>query len=296
MPQSWQPSASLSNLRQRARVLRQIREFMFTRDVLELPTSALAKFGVTDPAVESIPVPTYGYLQSSPEYQLKRALAAGAPSCYSMAPAFRHGEAGRLHNPEFLLLEWYRLGWSEQELMREVAELVAGVLGPAPVQTQSYAELLGHDPVPLGNDAATLAAYADEDLQIVECIERLTAAGVNRLFVTDYPVRQAALAQVRSDTPAVAARFEFVVHGVELANGYLELLDATELRSRFERDQAQRATLGLNPMAYDERLLDAMAAGLPACAGVALGVDRLVMLACGTDQLREVIPFPVDLA
>lgn len=283
-PAAWQPAAALQGLHGRAQVLRQIREFFFAREVLEVQTAALASTSVTEPNIDSIPVPGYGYLQTSPEYQMKRLLAAGAPSIYQLGPAFRHGEAGRLHNPEFTLLEWYRLGFDEVQLMAEVAQLVDAVLGPGEFHTLTYTELLAVEPGSLDAD--------QEDLLLLQRLDELLEQGRRRVFITHYPANQAALARLHIQDPNFAARFELVVDGVELANGYHELADAQELRARFERDQAQRQAQGKAPMDIDELLLASLAAGLPNCAGVALGVDRLVMQALAASSVHAGMAFP----
>lgn len=283
-PAAWQPAAHLQGLQRRAQVLRQIREFFYARQVLEVQTAALATRSVTEPNIDSIAVADYGFLQTSPEYQMKRLLAAGAPSIYQLGPAFRDGEAGRLHNPEFTLLEWYRLGFDEVQLMAEVAELVDAVLGVGEFSYLTYAELLAVEPGSLDSD--------QEDLLLLQRLDELLEQGQRRVFVTHYPASQAALAQLHSTDSRVAARFELVVDGVELANGYHELTDAKELRQRFERDQALRHSKGKAEMAIDEQLLAAMEAGLPNCAGVALGVDRLVMQALGATSVQAGMAFP----
>lgn len=278
----WEPSCSLDALTARGELLQSIRQFFAAREVLEVQTATLASHTVTDIAIESLRVADTAFLQTSPEYQLKRLLVAGAPSIYQMGPVFRAGEAGRLHNPEFTLLEWYRLGFDEVMLMAEVVELVDLVLGPQPVRVLTYRELVG-----------TVEGNADVlDLACADALAKLPG----RVFVTEYPAEQAALARLNSANPAVAARFELVVDGVEIANGYHELGDAAELRGRFVDDCTRRKQAGLFCPEVDERFLGAMEAGLPDCAGVALGVDRLLMLQMGALNLAEVMPFPVDIA
>ncbi len=279
----WQPSCSLDALSARAELLRTLREFFAAREVLEVQTATLASHTVTDINIESLRVQDDSFLQTSPEYQLKRLLAAGAPSIYQLGPVFRAGEAGRLHNPEFTLLEWYRLGFDDVMLMAEVAELVDLVLGPQPVRLLRYRELVG-----------TLTG--DRDVLDLACADALARLGPGRVFVTEYPAQQAALARLNSANPEVAARFELVVDGVEIANGYHELGDVAELRRRFLDDCAERTSAGLFCPELDERFLAAMEAGLPDCAGVALGVDRLLMLKMRASSLAEVMPFPVGVA
>ena len=270
-------------LRLRAQTLGAIRAFFAARDVVEVQTPVLAPATVTDPDVESIAVPGYGFLQTSPEYQMKRLLSAGAPSIYQLGPVFRHEERGRLHNPEFTMLEWYRLGFDDQQLMQEVAELVALVLGPGAVQTVTYHQLVG-DLWDRGN-----VQRSELDLRFAEACERLQPG---RFFVVDYPADQAALARLRPDNPSVAARFELVIDGVEVANGYWELLDPTEHERRFAADRTRRAALGRMDVEPDQSFLAALRSGLPNCAGVALGVDRLLMLAQNADRLDEVLQRP----
>lgn len=274
----WQPLASVTQLQQRALLLSSARAFFAERNVLEVQTPVLAEHTVTEPDVQSIEVPGFGYLQTSPEYHIKRLLAAGAPSCYQLGPAFRFGEQGRLHNPEFTMLEWYRLDFDHSLLMYEVAELVDRLLGAKPYQHVSYTDLVG----PLADRPR------DElDLAFAQACERLSGG---RFFITDYPADQAALARLNPDG-LTAARFELVVDGVELANGYWELMDPPEHRRRFAKDNEIRRQRALPQVAPDEVFLDAVEAGLPNCAGVALGFDRLVMLALGVKDLSQALAF-----
>lgn len=270
-------------LRLRAQTLGAIRAFFAARDVVEVQTPVLGPATVTDPDIESIAVPGYGFLQTSPEYQMKRLLSAGAPSIYQLGPVFRHEERGRLHNPEFTMLEWYRLGFDDQQLMQEVAELVAVVLGPGNVQTVTYQQLVGDL-----SDRGSVQR-SELDLRFAEACERLQPG---RFFVVDYPADQAALARLRPDNPSVAARFELVIDGVEIANGYWELLDPTEHERRFAADRVRRKSLGQMDVEPDQPFLAALRSGLPNCAGVALGIDRLLMLAQNADRLDEVLQRP----
>jgi lysyl-tRNA synthetase class 2 len=287
----WRPTCSGEALHARAELLHMVRAFFRERGVLEVQTATLAAATVTEPAVESIEVPGFGYLQTSPEYQLKRLLAAGAPSLYQLGPVYRAGESGRLHNPEFVMLEWYRLGFTDLELMAEVAELVDAVLGPSPVHPVSYQQVVQQAPADL--DSAALEPREALDLRFAAGLEML---GPGRYFVVDYPADQAALARLRPQDPRFAARFELVVDGVELANGYWELGDAAALEARFRHDLATRRSQGQPQPPLDRRFLDAMTAGLPPCAGVALGFDRLLMLRMGASRLSDVMPFPIDRA
>ena len=271
----WRPSARIEHLKQRAELLAQARAFFAERNVIEVQTPALAKHTVTEPDVQSIEVARYGYLQTSPEYQMKRLLAAGMPSCYQLGPAFRHGEQGRLHNPEFTMLEWYRLGFDHNQLMYEVADMVDVLLGPKPYQRLTYEDVVGKSK---GRSRDAL------DFAFAEACERLTPG---RFFITDYPADQAGLARINPDGQT-AARFELVIDGVEIANGYWELLDVEEHRQRFKTDSEIRQQRGLPAMAVDKAFIAALEHGLPACAGVAMGFDRLAMLGIGAKALSDV--------
>ena len=285
MSTSWRPGCDLPALAKRAELLAELRAFFAEREVLEVQTALLAEHTVTDLNIESMAVGGHGYLQTSPEYQLKRLLAAGMPSLYQIGPVFRAGEVGRLHNPEFTLVEWYRLGFDDQALMTEVAALLERLLGSGECRQITYAELVG---------AQAVAGLSREalDLRFSEAAEALQG----RWFITRYPADQAALARLCPDDPSVAARFELVVDGVELANGYWELTDPEEQRRRFAADVEDRRVRGLVEPTIDEKFIGALEAGLPDCAGVALGFDRLLMLALGAERLADVMPFPHGFA
>jgi lysyl-tRNA synthetase class 2 len=293
----WQPACSMAALRARSEMLRSVREFFYDRGVIEVQTPCISDATVTDAAIESFSVSGAGYLQTSPEYQLQRLLAAGAPSLFQLGPVFRAGEAGPVHNPEFTMLEWYRLGYSDTELMQELATLVDQILGPGVYKTMSYAEVteLGSDggDQPDSTSGGLRPDRAGLDLAYANGLERL---GSGRVFVVDYPADQAALARLRPDNRELAARFELSIDGVELANGYWELGDHRELRQRFEKDLAVRQRAGRALPEVDGRFLDAMQAGLPDCAGVALGIDRMLMAKLGAQSLAEVMPFPAQRA
>lgn len=312
----WRPGAPIHNLRARAKVLAQIRHFFAERNILEVETPVLSHCAVSDPFIDSLEV-SFGfqpgiederlYLQTSPEYAMKRLLAAGSGDIYSMAKVFRNGESGRRHNPEFTMLEWYRLGFDDRQLMAEVDALLRSVIPDLEVSYLSYAQLfeseLGFDPhtASLGQLQRICrehvdAPFVDDDrdtwlnLLMSHVLEpRLQGA----VFIHSYPASMAALAQVREDEQGrrVAARFELFVNGIELANGYHELTDAAEQARRLQADQQQRAALGLPQRPLELRLVQALETGLPDCAGVALGVDRLVMLALGTEGLDQVVSF-----
>lgn len=324
----WRPSADLSVLRLRAELLAQIRAFFAARGVLEVETPALSAVAITDPHLASFktcysgPGSQHGrplYLHTSPEFAMKRLLAAGSGCIYQIARVFRDGEAGSRHNPEFTLLEWYRVGFDHHRLMDEVAELVgillAGRLALAEPERLSYRQIFQHhlnlDPHRV--TVADLAACAETrnisiptgmppddpdpwlDLLLTHCVEPRLGSG-RLTFVHDYPASQAALARLRPDDPPVGERFELYINGIELANGFHELGDAVEQRHRFAQENAARRAVGLPIMPVDEHLLAALEFGLPDCAGVALGFDRLVMLATRKTSLAEVLAFPLDRA
>jgi elongation factor P--(R)-beta-lysine ligase len=320
----WRPAASLDALRLRADLLARTRAFFAARGVLEVETPLLAAAAVTDVHLASLSTRYAGaagggrplYLQTSPEYAMKRLLAAGAGAIFQFAKAFRDGEAGSRHNPEFTLLEWYRPGFDHHALMDEVDALLATLLGTPPAERLSYRALfarhLGVDPLTascpdLDRAAAERGLLAppfapdDRDGRLDLLLSHLVEPRLPRdrpTFVFDYPASQAALARLRTDADGVvvAERFEAFAGGLELANGFHELTDAAEQRRRFAGDLARRRALGLPAVPLDERLLAALAAGLPDCAGVALGFDRLVMLAAGASSIQEVLAFPIDRA
>lgn len=315
MTVDWRPTAPLANLYTRARVLKQIRAFFDQRGVLEVETPVLSVAAATDPHLDSFVTRYDGpggarplYLHTSPEFAMKRLLAAGSGPVYQICKAFRNGEAGRLHNPEFTMLEWYRPGFDHIRLMDEVETLVRTVLAVAPARRCAYRELfldvLGIDPFTAGVAELRRIALAhgvtppaldehDHDAWLQLLLTHLVEPRLEGLvFVYDFPVSQAMLARVRPADPPVAERFELYLDGIELANGFHELADADEQRRRFEADLAVRRQCGMLEPPLDTHLLDALAAGLPACAGVALGVDRLVMAACDVASVAEVITFP----
>jgi lysyl-tRNA synthetase class 2 len=317
--QSWRPGASVDALRRRAAIIASIRAFFAARGVLEVDTPQLSPVTATDPLLESVPARPFGdeepwYLQTSPEFAMKRLLAAGSGPIYQLAHAFRRREAGPRHNPEFSMLEWYRPGFGTRELMAEVAELVGAVIGVRELRYDAWRELFlrhaGLDPFAAGDAllrerASGLAGEAardwtrDEllDLLFSELVEPRLGHGCLQ-FVEAFPAARASLARTTHDAAgnAVADRFELFVDGCELANGYDELCDAVELRGRMAEDNRIRAARGLPRTAPDERLLAAMASGMPACSGVALGVDRLIMIALGATRIDEVLAFSAERA
>jgi lysyl-tRNA synthetase class 2 len=312
--------ASLDTLRRRAAMLAAIRAFFAARVVLEVETPALSSAGVTDLALESVVAtarslgPAPHYLQTSPELAMKRLLAAGSGDIYQLCRVFRDDELGRWHQPEFTMLEWYRVGFDEQRLMTEVAELVDAALAagnaggphaPRRVVRLRYADAvaaeLGAGPeAPAAELARRLAARGvdvpaglERDAVLDLAFGTVIVAGFDAealTFVYDYPASQAALARLKPVTPPVAARFEMFSGGIELANGFHELADAAEQRRRFERDLTLRRAAGRLVPPLDEEFLRALLE-LPDCAGVALGFDRLVALAAGHDTVAAAVAF-----
>ncbi len=311
----WRPGAELRAMRMRADLYARIRAFFHARNVLEVEVPLIGQTAASDPHINSIGADcadnSLYYLQSSPEYFMKRLLSAHGEAIYSLGKAFRREEAGGRHNPEFTMLEWYRPGFDEHVLMDEVECLIGGVLTLPSVQRVSYRALfldkLGIDPhraelkeLKRKARAHTDIHWDDEDRDVwldvlmTHCIEPSLGAGL--VFVHDYPESQAALARVECDSTGtpVARRFEAYVGGVELANGYWELTDAEEQARRFEKDRSQRHRLGVAQVEADEKLLAAMRSGMPACAGVALGVDRLLMLMGAGDRIGDVLSFSFE--
>ena len=272
---------SVEILRLRAEVLRKIRQYFSDKGVLEVETPVLSPFAVTDPDVHSIRVSNYGYLHTSPEYAMKRLLCKGAPSIFQIAHVFRAGELGRYHNPEFSMLEWYRLNFDHIDLMAEVSELINLILGPGEYQTIPYKELLGSRYEKLKNDRSEL------DLAFSLSCEEL---GKGRFFINDYPADQAVLSRIDPRDPTIACRFELVVDGVEIANGYWELQDVVEHEERFQKDLERRANNGSELPEVDQNFMRSLEAGLPDCAGVSIGLDRLLMILAEASSLDAVMP------
>lgn len=304
----WQPTASIEALQARARIVACIRSFFSDREVVEVTTPVITSSGVTDPNIESIALAGRAeWLRTSPEYWHKRLLAAGFGDLYELGPTFRDGEHGRLNRNEFILLEWYRQGWSWRELAAEAVELVQACTGNGrthqPVEYRSWLDCFEAavrlDPFTASNEAlADAAEDAPSDCSRDVLLDYIFATRIQPDFATDsitvvfdYPASQAALARIKPDDPRLSERFEIFIGTVELANGYRELTDSKEQRSRFEADNRTRRALGRSPMPIDQALLDALAAGLPECAGIALGVDRLVMAALDCKDITQVTAF-----
>jgi lysyl-tRNA synthetase class 2 len=318
---SWQPSATLNALQRRGAMLAAAREFFAKRRVLEVETPILSAAAVTDPHIESLRTQVAGmaapvYLCTSPEYAMKRLLAAGSGDIYQICKVFRDAERGAWHNPEFTLIEWYRLGFDEAALMDEVEMLLSYLLAPQrrlePPERVTYAQAMqrhaGID-VDRSSDRELIQAARghgidcrtelDRDAKLDLLMGLVVGPRLGRerpTFVIDYPVSQAALARQKPGLPPVAARFELYLDGIELANGFHELADADAQRARFMNDLQLRHARGQTERPLDEHLLAALAAGLPDCAGVALGFDRLVAIALGAPNLAAAMAFTIDNA
>ncbi|MBG0755663.1 elongation factor P--(R)-beta-lysine ligase [Vibrio cidicii] len=323
MSTDWQPTASIPQLRQRAALIARIRQFFAQRNVLEVDTPAMSHATVTDVHLHTFQTQFVGpgyaqgsqlFLMTSPEFHMKRLLAAGSGCIYQLGKAFRNEENGRYHNPEFTMLEWYRVGFDHHQLMDEMDDLLQLVLqcGAAERMTyqQAFLTVLGVCPLEgtmaeLKNVAARLGlsdiAEAEEDRDTL--LQLLFSIGVEAkigqqvpAFVYDFPASQAALAKINPNDPRVADRFEVYFKGIELANGFHELDNAQEQLRRFEQDNHKRVEMGLAEQPIDYHLIAALQSGLPECAGVALGVDRLIMLALGCDHIDQVTAFPFPIA
>ncbi len=315
----WQPSAPIEHLKKRAAIIADIRAFFAERDVWEVETPILSNASITDVQLRFLETRTQGaagnrrlFLHTSPEFAMKRLLCAGSGSIYQLGKVFRDDECGRYHNPEFTLLEWYRIGFDHHQLMAETDTLLQRVLQCGHAEKLRYDEAFKRY---VGIDC-----FAVEDAVLARlCEERcayhgaaLSRDGMLQLlfsmviepqlgqsvpcFIYDYPASQAALARVRDEQPSVASRFEVYVRGIELANGFHELSSASEQRRRFENDNRERVADQIMPGVIDEYFLAALAHGLPDCAGVALGIDRLLMLALKANHIDDVLSFPIDRA
>ena len=319
----WHPSASISTLKKRARLLREIRAYFDAQGVLEVETPMLSANATVDAYIESFATQFRPighetsqccYLHTSPEFAMKRLLCAGSGDIYSLGKVFRNGEAGGRHNPEFTMLEWYRVGMDDQNLMDDVASLLAGVSNFQEVRRCSYGELfeqyLHLNPYIASDEQLRqlVRNKVDSRLQGLarnDCLDLLFSRFVepnlqssdldvlSGYFVYDYPATMSALARLttNADGHPVAARFELFVNGVELANGYHELLDASQQQARFEQEQQVRRERGYHIYPYDQNLIDALTHGMPDCAGVAMGIDRLLMLMLGTRNIADVLAF-----
>ena len=319
----WKPSASMMALRERANLLRSVRQYFDRTGAMVVETPMLSSNATVDVYINSFStefepiggggLQTY-YLHTSPEFPMKRLLAAGSGDIYSLGRVFRNGEAGGRHNPEFTMLEWYRIGMDQQRMMDDVSSLLSLICQFTEVRRCSYGELF--------EEHLSINPYAATDSELDQLVQSKVDAGLTGLerndcldllfskhieptlgatnngvlegvFVYDYPETMSALARLRTNEQGeqVAARFELFVNGVELANGYHELLDAEEQEKRFKAEQDKRRGRGFDIFPYDKRMIGALEHGMPDCAGVAMGVDRLLMLMMNTKNISEVIAF-----
>ena len=318
----WRPVASLATLRLRARALQRARAFFADRGLLEVETPQLSAAAATDLHLESLQACRHGaaalgWLHTSPEFPMKRLLAAGTGDIWQVARVFRGAESGRRHNPEFTLLEWYRVGWDAAALMDEVDDFLHAVADPEnrgqiPIEArrltyrEAFGSYAGFDPFVAATDdivrrLARHGVAVPDGLggDRVACLDLAMATLVEPAldprqptFICDFPASHAALARLKPGNPPVADRFELFLGGMELANGFHELTDAGEQARRFEADLDARRARGLVEPPVDRRLIAAMTQGLPDCAGVALGFDRLVMILAGASHIDEVLAFP----
>jgi len=299
----WQPSADFETLKKRAELIDRIRAFFKARDFLEVETPLLCQHTVTDRYIESFKT-NNRYLQTSPEYTMKRLLVAGSGPLFQITKAFRQEQSGHLHNPEFTLLEWYRPKFNHHDLMAEMSSLLVEVAGLNPAIRLSYRDIFKSycdiDVFTCTDDMIKnkLTNIDSKTLNRDTCLQLLLSEKIEPklgyqapIFIYDFPVNQAALAKIRYDDPPVAERFEVYIQGKEIANGFHELTDPQEQRQRFRQDQAYRQLQQKNIPDIDDRLIQALEVGLPNCAGVALGIDRLLMCLIDKKHIKEVITF-----
>ena len=301
-------------LQYRAECYQKIRDFFAKKGVLEVETPLLSTFTVTDPYIQSFQIKKFDYyLQTSPEYAMKRLLVAGSGSIYQLCKAFREEQLGHKHNPEFTLLEWYRIGFDHHLLMDEMDEMLQTLLDSRPAERLTYQELFLR--------YLSIDVFYSDEKKIKSLCENEVAIEKNNLhdqdtalqllfshciepqlgfeapvFVYDFPASQAALSKIRQSNPPVAERFEVYINGTELANGFHELADAKEQYQRFFQNQQERKKLNLPVVEIDTRFISALESGFPACAGVALGIDRLLMIKAKASSIEEVIAFTWDKA
>ncbi|WP_428353640.1 EF-P lysine aminoacylase EpmA [Methyloprofundus sp.] len=325
MTHAWQPACSLELIRLRAQVLHAIRGFFYAENVLEVETPILCQAIGTDPYLEFFSTAQLSakqsalYLQTSPEFAMKRLLAAQTGSIYQITKAFRNGESGRLHNPEFSLLEWYRVGYDLPQLMDDTELLLSRLLPeerfPEPATRLIYADVFlqytGLDALQFDLESYRVAA---EKLGVTDAIrlcaddhsswldflfshvvqQQLVQYGVCMIY--DYPACLPSLARLNAENPLIVDRVEVFVNGIELANGYCELTDPREQRARFEQEILLRERNGAEKVQADERFLAALQSGLPDCSGIAIGLDRLLMIISQKDHINEVLAFPIKNA
>lgn len=320
---SWKPTASNELLRERAKMLADIRRFFDLRNVMEVETPILANAPVTDPHLVNFKTSFLSpldsgertlYLQTSPEYAMKRLLCAGSGCIYQICKSFRNEEAGQFHNPEFTMLEWYRVGFDHWQLMNETDQLLQKVLDTPTATRMSYQDAflthLNYDPLSQDeNKLRTICKeqgfedFARSESNIDTLLQLLFSHVIEKQIGTDapciiydFPASQSALARISKEDPRVAERFEVYYLGIELANGFHELSDAKEQKKRFDSDNLLRQQIGVAPAKVDLHLIEALNHGLPDCAGIAMGIDRLLMLKTKQNNIERVMAFNVDNA
>lgn len=319
----WHPNTSVYILKKRSEILAKIRQFFADNNVIEVETPILSQYTVTD--IHLIPFKTQFigsgdipeltlYMIASPEYHMKRLLASGSGSIYQLGRSFRNGEIGRLHNPEFTMLEWYRPGYNMQKLIHEVDAFLQLILCCKPSEMLSYQQAfiryLEIDPLTANKKELRLVArrkslsnISDNEDDIDDLLQLLFVSNIEPrighdkpVFIYNYPASQSALARINLDDPRISERFEVYYKGIELANGFDELTDNSEQQKRFENENNKRIKLGLAPISIDEHLVAALQYGLTACSGVAIGVDRLIMLALNEKKISDVMSFTIGIA
>lgn len=311
---TWGPIADLDIIKKRAALLWQIRDFMGRHDILEVDTPILSHSAVTDPYIQSLQTKhvfekeTLLYMHTSPEYCMKRLLAAESGSIYQIAHVFRDEETGKRHQTEFSMLEWYRVGFDYKELMDDVAELLTevGLSKPAKMTyADAFLEIVNINPhtceLSLLQEISGQHGWGDDSEDRHALLDYIFSEVVMKdlnnekaLFIYDYPECMAALATIKGSRPRVAERFELFINGMEIANGFNELCDANEQKQRFEKELNDRKRKGLSAAPIDQNFISALKAGLPKSAGVALGIDRLLMALCGKDDIKDVMTFNLN--
>lgn len=324
MKQSWEPACDITYLRTRAQVMSKIRRFFADRSVLEVETPLLCSATGTDPQLDffssyfhSQPDNMEMFLQTSPEFAMKRLLAAGSGSIYQICKAFRNGELGRYHNPEFTILEWYRIDFNLNQLMEETADLIVELLGipTESISRISYKELFekvtGLNPLFFNQKEYAEYAANNKIKDAILLCEDDHAMWLDFIFsykvqptlkeqslcmVFGYPAIQSSLARINQNDSRVADRFEVFIKGIEVGNGFFELADAVEQERRFDQENSSRQVKKLRTINKDEKFLDALRHGLPDCSGIALGIDRLLMSIADVNSLNDVMAFPFNRA
>ncbi len=308
---SWQPSASLGIIKKRASILQQIRVFMHKREIIEVDTPILSHFGISDPYIQSMTTSCAAesdamlYLHTSPEFCMKRLLAAGSGSIYQIAHVFRNEESGKRHKTEFSMLEWYRTGFDYYQLMDEVGELLVDIGLEVPdkmTYAEAFEQTLEMNPHTVAiSELLTLCkkqgwedAIEDRHALLDFLFSEAVIKNLDQskaLFIYDYPECMSALATLKRSEPIVSERFELFISGMEIANGFNELIDADEQVKRFEKELWTRRNMGLEEPPIDEHFVAALQSGLPECSGVAVGIDRLLMVLSEKDDINEVSTF-----